>query len=66
MFKRILILAWVVFLATMLLFVFLPRQAIRIPHTSLIRPYMIVLTVVSVVYGVSWLYRQGVKRARGK
>jgi hypothetical protein len=52
MFKRVLILAWVAFGGIMFLFVFFPTRAARIPHISFIRPYMIVLTVVSLFYGV--------------
>jgi hypothetical protein len=64
MFKRVLILAWAVFGGVMFLFVFFPTKAVRIPHILFIRPYMIVLTVVSLVYGIFWLYRQGMKSAR--
>ena len=64
MFKRVLIPAWTIFFIMMLLFISFPRQAIRIPHITFIRPYMFALTIVSVVYGVVWLYRQGMNQTR--
>jgi len=66
MFGRILIGAWIIFWGLILLVVLFPRLFVRIPHIQLFKPFMIALTLVSMLYGVVWLYRQGMKSARSK
>lgn len=63
---RSLLAAWALFWSFVLLLTLFPKAAARIPHLELIRPYMVILVLVSVVYGIVWLYHQGVKRAKGK
>lgn len=64
MLGRILIAAWIVFWGLMVVLVRFPKQFVRIPHIQLFRPFMIALTLVSILYGIIWLYRQGMKRAK--
>lgn len=62
---RILIAGWaLVFGATVLLVLF-PKMVTWIPHPGAIRPFLILFVLVSAVYGVAWLYRQGMNRAKG-
>jgi len=63
-FGKILIGCWVFFWGFIILLAIFPKQIARIPHLELIRPFMIVLVLVSAIYGIAWLYRRGMKTAR--
>jgi hypothetical protein len=65
-FGRILIAGWAFIFGTIVLLALFPKMAARISHPSAIRPFLILFVLVSFVYGVVWLYRQGMKRAKRK
>jgi len=68
MFRRILIAGWVLIFAGVLFFNIFPTLLIKIPRSELelIRPCLLVFILISIVYGIVWLYRQGMKRAKSK
>ena len=66
MLGRILIAGLAFIFGTIVLLALFPKMATRIPHPSAIRPFLILFVFVSLVYGVVWLYRQGMKRAKRK
>jgi hypothetical protein len=45
---------------------FFPKLLIQVPHIEIFRPFFIILMLVSIAYGLRWLYRQGMKKARRK
>ena len=61
---RILVATWAFFFVIVLLLLFTPKLLARIPHLEMIRPFFILLGLASIAYGVAWIYRQGMKRAR--
>jgi len=63
MFRRILVSGWAFIFGSVALLALFPNLATRIPHPEYIRIFLIPFTLVSIVYGVFWLYRQGMKRA---
>lgn len=63
-FGRIIIAAWLLLLGMMLLLFLFPKLASWIPYIELIRPILISLTLVSALYGVTWIYRQGMKSTK--
>ena len=63
-FGRVLLAGWVFLGGFVFLLSVFPKQVVRIPHLELIRPFMITLTFLSIVYGLVWLYRQGMSRAK--
>jgi hypothetical protein len=63
MFRRILIAVWVFVFGSIALLALFPRLAARIPYPVAIRPLLLLLVLVSIVYGVVFLYRQGMTRA---
>jgi len=64
MFRRALIAAWVLFLTGLLfLFVMHPRPGFWGPYWA-IRPALALLVLTSCGYGVSRMYREGMKRGR--
>jgi len=65
-FLKLLIAAWLLFWLFVAFVVAFPKLATRIPHFAFVRPYMIVLFIASVTYGVLWLYRQGMRGAKSK
>jgi hypothetical protein len=64
MFGRILIAGWVFIFGGIILLAVFPKLATWIPYPGAIRPFLIVFVLASLIYGVVWLYRQGMKRAR--
>ena len=64
MFGRILIAIWALFWGAIVLLILSPVKPARIPHADLIRPFMFVLALTTIVYGLVRLYRQGMKHAR--
>ena len=64
MFARSLVAAWTLFLSLVLLLVLAPKLAGRIPQLQLVRPYLVILFLVTLAYGIACLYRQGTNRAR--
>jgi hypothetical protein len=64
MFGHILIADWALFWGAMFLLVLSPVKPARIPHADLIRPFMVVLALTTIVYGLVRLYRHGMKHAR--
>ncbi len=65
MFRRILILVWVLVFGSIALLALFPSLAARIPYPAAIRPFLLLLIFGSIVYAVVFLYRQGMKRAKG-
>jgi hypothetical protein len=61
---RILIAGWAFVFGAIVLLALFPKIVTRIPHPNAIRPFLILFVLVSIVYGVVWLYRQGMKRAK--
>ena len=59
MFGRILVAGWVFIFGSIALLALFPKTATWIPHPSAIRPFLILFVLVSLVYGVVWLYRTG-------
>jgi hypothetical protein len=66
MFRRILVAAWVFIFGSVALLALFPKLVMWIPHPAAIRPFLILFVLVSLVYGVVWLYHQGMKRAKRK
>ena len=66
MFGRILIAGWALVFALIALLGLFPRLLALIPHPEYIRVFLIVFVPVSAVYGVVRLYKEGMKRSRGK
>jgi hypothetical protein len=66
MFGRILAVGWIFILGSILLLASFPRLAAWIPNPEFIRIFLIPFALVSAVYGLAWLYRQGMKRAKGR
>jgi hypothetical protein len=66
MFGRILIGIWVLVWVSIFLFILSPVKPARIPLfiLRLLGPFVFVLAVTSMVYGLIWLYQEGMKRAR--
>jgi hypothetical protein len=62
-FGKILVACWVFFWGFVLLLVVFPQMIARIPHVELLRLFLIALVLISAIYGVSWLYRRGMKVA---
>lgn len=48
---------------TLLLVVF-PKLAVLIPHPEYIRVFLVAFVPFSAVYGLVWVYRRGMKRAK--
>jgi hypothetical protein len=63
-FAKCIVGAWALFWSFVLFLVLAPRLATQIPHLQFIRPYIMVLFIVTVVYGTAWLYHHGMKRAK--
>ena len=67
MIRRALILVWVFVFASIALLALFPSLAVWIPYPVLIRPFLLLLVLVSLAYGIACLYRKGMKRAeRGR
>jgi hypothetical protein len=64
MFRKILIAVWVFVFGSIALLALFPRLAARIPYPVAIRPLLLLLVLVSIVYGVVFLYRRGMERAK--
>jgi len=64
MFRRILVSGWAFIFGSVALLGLFPKLATRIPHPEYIRIFLVPFMLVSIVYGVFWLYRQGMKRAK--
>lgn len=66
MLGKIIIAGWVLFFAFVLVTGIFPKLIFRIPHLELAPFFVFPFVFVSIVYGIVWLYRQGMKHARGK
>jgi hypothetical protein len=64
MFAKSLVAAWTLFLSFVLLLVLAPKLAGRIPQLQFVRPYLVILLLVTLAYGTARLYRQGTNPAR--
>jgi len=64
MFGRILAAGWIFLFACALFFGLFPRLVSRIPHPELIPFFVFPFVLVSFLYGIGWIYRQGMKRVR--
>jgi len=67
-FGRMLIAGWTFIFLSVLFFNIFPRLVSRIAPAILesIRPILLIFILITAVYGVVWLYRQGMKRAKRK
>ena len=65
-FGRILIGIWIIVWVPILLFMLSPVRPSHIPVfiVRLLGPFLFVLTLTSMVYGLIWLYQEGMKSAR--
>jgi hypothetical protein len=66
MFGRILIAGWLLFCVLILILVGLRNHLGKIPHIYLLKPFLFLLILASFLYSILCLYRQGMKRAKGK
>lgn len=64
MVKRILIVGWVFLFGGMFLLMAFPKLALHIPHPEYIRYFLLTFVPFSAVYGLVWVYRRGMKRAK--
>lgn len=64
MVRRILIAGWTIMLGGTLLLVVFPKLAVLIPHPEYIRVFLVAFVPFSAVYGLVWVYRRGMKRAK--
>lgn len=67
--SRILVVGWMLLFGCVALLGIFPKLAIlfnRIPHPEVIRPFLIFFVLISALYGIVSLYRQGMKRAKKK
>jgi hypothetical protein len=63
MFRRILIAVWTFVFGSVALLGLFPKLAARVPRPGFLFVFLFSLILISFVYGVYWLYRQGLKRA---
>jgi hypothetical protein len=64
MFGRILIAIWVFIFGSVAILGVFPRLATKLPRPHFMFVFLFTFAVVSLVYGVVWLYRQGMKRSQ--
>lgn len=64
MFRRILVAVWAFIFGIVALLGLFPKLATRLPRPGFLFVFLFVFALVSFVYGVYWLYRQGMKRAK--
>jgi len=69
MFQRIILATWVLFwvlvlVAALLLLLFHPKPGLWVPFAGAIRPALFVMVIVSLGGALTWMYREGIKRAR--
>jgi hypothetical protein len=65
MFRRILVAGWAFIFGSVALMGLFPKLATRIPRPEFVFIFLFTFVLISLVYGVFWLYRQGMKRAKG-
>ena len=67
MVRRILIASWVFIFGSVALLGIFPKQlATRLPRPQLLFVFLFTFVLTSFVYGVIWLYRQGMEKAGSK
>jgi hypothetical protein len=66
MFRKILIVGWTAIFGSMLLLAIFPRLAFLLPNPDVMLAFLIPFALVSLVYGIVWLYRQGINQAGTK
>lgn len=66
MFRRILVAGWTFIFGSVALMGLFPKLATRLPRSEFLFIFLFTFVLISFVYGVYWLYRQGMKRARSK
>ncbi|MHB8754216.1 MAG: hypothetical protein ACYC92_04570 [Candidatus Acidiferrales bacterium] len=66
MFRKLFFGIWIFILVSIIIFSFFPRLILIVPWSGLesIRAFLILWTVFTFVYGMVWLYRRGMARAR--
>jgi hypothetical protein len=64
-FRRILVAGWAFIFGSVALMGLFPKLATRIPRPEFVFIFLFTFVVISLVYGVFWRYRQGMKRAKG-
>ena len=66
MLSRIFIAGWIFVLGGTLLLSVFPRLVFLIPHPEYIRIFLVMFVPISVVYGLVWVYRRGMKPPNDK
>ena len=64
MFRRILVAAWVFIFGSVALLGLFPKLATRLPRSGFLFIFLVIVVLISLVYGVFGLYRRGMKRAK--
>ena len=63
MFRRILIAGWVFVFGSVALLGIFPKLATRLPRPPFLFILLFTFVLISLAYGVFWLYRRGMNRA---
>jgi hypothetical protein len=66
MFRRILVGGWAFIFGSVALLALFPKLMTRLPRPEFQFFFLFAFFLTSLVYGVFWLYREGMKRARGR
>jgi len=66
MFRRILVAGWAFIFASVALLALFPKLMTRLPRPEFQFFFLFAFVLISLVYGVFRLYRQGMKRAKGE
>jgi len=66
MFRRILVVGWACIFGSVALMGLFPKLATRIPRPEFVFVFLFTFALISLVYGVFWLYRQGMRHAKSK
>jgi hypothetical protein len=66
MVRRILVGGWVFIFGSVALMGLFPKLATLIPRPELVFIFLFSFVLISLVYGVFWLYRESMKRAKSK
>jgi hypothetical protein len=66
MFRQILVVGWAYIFGSVALMGLFPKLATRIPRSEFVFVFLFTFALISLVHGVFWLYRQGMRRAKSK
>jgi membrane associated rhomboid family serine protease len=64
MFRWVLVAVWALIFGSVALLGLFPKLAARVPHPKFLFIFLFAFILISLVYGVSTLYRHGMKRAK--